>query len=45
VTIITTSGTTYGDSGFESDQNFTRYTIRRSHGQMKVKEDVTGDGE
>ncbi|MFA5815791.1 MAG: LPS export ABC transporter periplasmic protein LptC [Bacteroidales bacterium] len=38
VTIITASGTTFGDSGFESDQNFTKYSIRRSHGQMKVKE-------
>lgn len=40
VTIITSSGTTYGDSGFESDQNFTKYSILRSHGQMKVKENV-----
>ncbi|MFA6127477.1 MAG: hypothetical protein WC699_09240 [Bacteroidales bacterium] len=41
VTIITASGTTYGDSGFEADQNFTRYSILQSHGQMKVKEVVT----
>lgn len=40
VTIITSSGTTYGDSGFESDQNFTKYSILRSHGQMKVKENL-----
>ena len=38
VTIITARGTTYGDSGFQSDQNFTKYNILRSHGQMKVKE-------
>jgi hypothetical protein len=41
VTIITASGTTYGDSGFESDQNFTKYSILSSHGQMKVKDKVT----
>ena len=40
VTIITASGTTYGDSGFESDQNFTKYSILSSHGQMKVKDKV-----
>lgn len=40
VTITTESGTTHGDSGFESDQNFTKYTILSSHGQMKVKENV-----
>lgn len=40
VTIITESGTTYGDSGFESDQSFTKYRILRSHGQMKVKDNV-----
>ena len=40
ITIITPSGTTYGDSGFESDQNFTKYDIRKSHGQMKVKDNV-----
>jgi len=45
VTIITPSGTTYGDSGFESDQNFTKYSIRRSHGQMKVKENFGTDGQ
>ena len=38
ITIITATGTTYGDSGFESDQNFTKYDIRKSHGQMKVKD-------
>jgi len=43
VTIITASGTTYGDSGFESDQNFSKYNILRSHGQMKVKEKLTSD--
>ena len=40
VTIITTTGTTFGDSGFESDQNFAKYRILGSHGQMKVKENV-----
>ena len=40
VTIITSSGTTYGDSGFESDQNFSKYNIRKSHGQMMVKDNV-----
>ena len=43
VTIITPSGTTYGDSGFESDQNFSKYSILRSHGQMKVKDNVSTD--
>lgn len=43
VTIITVNGTTYGDSGFESDQNFTKYNIRRSHGQMKVKDKIKPD--
>jgi LPS export ABC transporter protein LptC len=43
VTIITINGTTYGDSGFESDQNFSKYSILRSHGQMKVKENVKPD--
>jgi len=43
VTIITPSGTTYGDSGFESDQNFSKYSILRSHGQMKVKDNVSSD--
>jgi LPS export ABC transporter protein LptC len=41
VTIITANGTTYGDSGFESDQNFSKYRILASHGQMKVKENVS----
>ena len=45
VTIITSSGTTYGDSGFESDQNFSKYSILRSHGQMKVKENVGTDAQ
>jgi LPS export ABC transporter protein LptC len=45
VTIITSGGTTNGDAGFESDQNFSRYSIRRSHGQMKVKENPEGDGQ
>jgi LPS export ABC transporter protein LptC len=40
ISITTSSGTTYGDSGFESDQNFSKYSIRRSHGQMRVKENV-----
>jgi LPS export ABC transporter protein LptC len=43
VTIITSSGTTYGDSGFESDQNFSKYSILQSHGQMKVKDNPTTD--
>lgn len=43
VTIITPNGTTYGDSGFESDQNFSRYSIKRSHGQMKVQEKIKAD--
>lgn len=43
VTIITPSGTTYGDSGFESDENFRKYQIRSSHGQMKVKEKINED--
>ncbi len=41
VTIITATGTTYGDSGFEADQNFTSYNILKSHGQMKVKDKIT----
>lgn len=45
VTIITPNGTTFGDSGFESDQNFTKYSIRRSHGQMKVKENLSTNGQ
>jgi lipopolysaccharide export system protein LptC len=40
VTIITSSGTTYGDSGFESDQSFSKYDIYRSHGKMNVKETI-----
>ena len=40
IAITTSSGTTYGDSGFESDQNFSKYSIRRSHGQMRVKENA-----
>lgn len=43
VTIITENGTTYGDSGFESDQNFSTYSIMRSHGKMKVKENVQAE--
>jgi len=38
VKIITSAGTTYGDSGFESDQSFIKYDIYRSHGKMNVKE-------
>lgn len=45
VTIITPRGTTYGDSGFASDQNFTKYDIRRSHGQMKVKDNIKTDNQ
>ncbi len=40
VTITTSEGTTYGDAGFKSDQNFSKYEIRGSHGQMKVKDVV-----
>ena len=43
VTIITSGGTTYGDSGFESDQNFSKYNILRSHGQMKVTDPPSHD--
>jgi len=39
VTIITADGTTNGESGFESDQNFSSYHIRSAQGDMKVKED------
>ncbi len=38
VTITTADGTTIGDGGFEADQNFTRYRIRKTRGQMKVKD-------
>ncbi len=38
VTIITEDGTTTGDGGFEADQSFSWYRIRRNRGQMKVKE-------
>jgi hypothetical protein len=43
VEIITKNGTTFGDSGFESDQNFTKYKILSSHGQMKVKDTIKAD--
>lgn len=42
ITIITPGGTTYGDLGFDSDQNFSKYNIRKSHGQMKVKDKPDG---
>jgi LPS export ABC transporter protein LptC len=38
IKIITSAGTTYGDSGFESDQSFSKYDIFRSHGKMNVRE-------
>jgi len=44
VKIITPEGTTYGDQGFNADQNFTRYIIRGSRGEMKVKDKKSGGG-
>jgi len=38
VKIITEKGPTYGDDGFESDQNFTKFRIKKSRGQMTVEE-------
>jgi len=40
ITIITPSGTTHGDAGFQSDQQFTKYDIFRSKGQMKVQDQI-----
>ena len=37
VVIKTSRGITYGDNGFFADQNFTRYQIRKSRGQMTVE--------
>ena len=39
VKIITEKGPTYGEDGFESDQNFTKFRIKKSRGQMRVEED------
>lgn len=39
VKIITENGPTYGEEGFESDQNFTKFRIRKSRGQMTVEDD------
>jgi len=39
VKIITEKGPTYGEEGFESDENFTKFRIRKSRGQMTVEED------
>jgi len=38
VKIITEKGPTYGEEGFESDHNFTRFRILKSRGQMEVEE-------
>jgi LPS export ABC transporter protein LptC len=43
VTITTADGTTIGEGGFEADQNFTRYRIRKTRGQMKVKEELADE--
>ncbi len=42
VKIITENGPTYGEEGFESDQNFTKFRIHKSSGQMTVDEKETG---
>lgn len=42
VKIITEKGPTYGEEGFESDQNFTKFRIRKASGQMTVEEKETG---
>ena len=39
VKIITENGPTYGEEGFESDENFTKFRIKKSSGQMTVEED------
>ncbi len=38
VKIITDKGSTYGEDGFESDQNFTKFRIKKSRGQMTVED-------
>ena len=43
VSISTADGTTIGEGGFEADQNFTRYRIRKTRGQMKVKEELADE--
>lgn len=39
VKIITEKGPTYGEDGFESDENFTKFRIKKSRGQMTVDEE------
>lgn len=39
VKIITENGPTFGEEGFESDENFTKFRIKKSRGQMKVEEE------
>ena len=39
VKIITEKGPTYGEEGFESDENFTRFRIKKSRGQMTVEDE------
>ncbi len=41
VKIITENGPTYGEEGFESDQNFTKFRINKSSGQMTVEDKKT----
>ena len=39
VKIITENGPTYGEEGFESDHNFTKFRIKKSRGQMTVEDE------
>ncbi len=39
VKIITEKGPTYGEDGFESDENFTKFRIKKSRGRMTVDEE------
>ena len=39
VKIITEKGPTYGEEGFESDENFTKFRIKKSRGRMTVDEE------
>ncbi len=41
VKIITENGPTYGEEGFESDQNFSKFRIKKSSGQMTVEDKET----
>lgn len=41
VKIITENGPTYGEEGFESDQNFAKFRIKKSRGQMTVEDKDT----